>query len=304
MSASTEATSPAASRDERILAVLGSALVPMSVQQIGEAIGEAGNRGEACRPVLKRLVAAGAVLKLGDRRKVYERVQPHDTAEGDPMGDLPAPVGLEPTASVEEPDIVEAPPPPSPLPLPAGSGGLETRDRILAAVYGADAPIGAGEVARLAGVMPSDAGVLLRAFAADGFVQTVGDKGRLWVRGIRVPCCVTPIEALAASAASAEVERFAVDIPDHGHAGITDEDVLDEIEAEKTWSCAAVLRAANTAWGIDMGLDADVREARALMAEARQQVRARAQLGHHHRAGAPRPPPCTLAGRTGGEGEG
>ena len=63
----------------------------------------------------------------------------------------------------------------------------------------------------------------------------------------------------------------------------------DEIEAEKVWTCAAVLRAGNTAWGIDMGLDTDVREARALMAEARQQVRERAPLGEHYREGDPPP---------------
>lgn len=61
----------------------------------------------------------------------------------------------------------------------------------------------------------------------------------------------------------------------------------DEIEAEKVWTLAGVIRAANTAWGVDEGLDADVREARALMAEARRQVRENAPVGTHYRADGP-----------------
>lgn len=63
---------------------------------------------------------------------------------------------------------------------------------------------------------------------------------------------------------------------------LTDQIISDEVEAEKVWTLAGTIRAANTAWGIDMGIDADVREARALMAEARRQVRENTPVGEHY----------------------
>ena len=154
--------------------------------------------------------------------------------------------------------------------------------RIMAILKRTGRPLNVHEVTQALGEHPHKQGELnrhsLRLMELAGWVTKSGSYRKTYA----------PVEGADLQAAHAvETERMVFEVPDRGFDGITDPDVAVEVEAEKVWALAGVIRAANTAWGIDAGIDADVMEARALMAEARRQVRDDAPLGEHYRAGDP-----------------